>query len=300
MIKYFFILSLLGQITLTAQIKSIPLNELQKNIESRLAVTQGQFALIFKSLDTPDLTLSIHEKEVFHAASTMKTPVMIEVYDQVRENKFKLTDSILVKNEFKSIVDGSRYQMDTSDDSAEEMYKNIGKWMTIKQLVYEMITVSSNLATNLLIEKIGASAIMAKMQEMGAKDIRVLRGVEDQKAFNKGWNNTVTAYDLAIIFEKLSRGLVVSPNACNEMIQILRDQKFNDIIPVYLPKEVKVAHKTGSITGVRHDSGIIYLPDGRIYILILLSKNLEKPETGVETLARISETIYNFMVSYRK
>ncbi|WP_313989941.1 serine hydrolase [Xanthocytophaga flavus] len=279
---------------------SVSVKDLKAAIESKLATVEGQFAVVFKSLDSPKLEVYIHEKEVFHAASTMKTPVMIEVFDQVKAGKFNLSDSILIKNEFKSIVDGSPYKMDISDDSAEEMYKKIGQWMKIKQLVYEMITVSSNLATNLLIDKVGAANVMNTMQGIGAKDIRVLRGVEDQKAFDKGWNNTVTAYDLAIIFEKIARGQVVDKKSCEEMIQILKEQKFNDIIPLYLPKEVQVAHKTGFITGVRHDSAIVYLPDGRRYILVLLSKELENPEAGVEVLARVSETIYQFMKNQLK
>ncbi|MDJ1498841.1 serine hydrolase [Cytophagaceae bacterium DM2B3-1] len=128
----------------------------------------------------------------------------------------------------------------------------------------------------------------------------MLRGVEDQKAFDKGWNNTVTAYDLAIILEKIARGQVVDTKSCEKMIQILKEQKFNDIIPLYLPKEVQVAHKTGFITGVRHDSAIVYLPDGRRYILVLLSKELENLEAGVEVLARVSETIYRFMMNQLK
>ena len=69
----------------------------------------------------------INEKMIFHAASTMKTPVMIEIFKQAAENKFNLDDSIEVKNEFKSIVDGSTYSMDISDDSGEELYNFIGK-----------------------------------------------------------------------------------------------------------------------------------------------------------------------------
>ncbi|MDJ1498842.1 serine hydrolase [Cytophagaceae bacterium DM2B3-1] len=142
----------------------VSVEDLKAAIESKLVTVKGKFAITFKSLDSPKLEVNIHAKDVFHAASTMKTPVMIEVFDQVKVGKFNLLDSILVKNEFKSIVDGSPYKMDISDDSAEEMYKKIGQWMTIKQLVYEMITVSSNLATNLLIDKVGAANVMNTMQ----------------------------------------------------------------------------------------------------------------------------------------
>ena len=263
-------------------------------IEAKLKTVEGEFAVAFKDLQTGK-TLFINEKENFHAASTMKTPVMIEVFKQAKAEKFKLSDSILVKNEFKSIVDGSPYNMDIADDSGDGMYKMIGKKMTIYDLTYQMIIVSSNLATNILIDLVDAKNANESMRKLGAKDIQVLRGVEDQKAFDKGLSNTTTAYDLMLIFEKIAQNKVIDKKSCEEMRKILFDQKFNEIIPEKLPKTVKVAHKTGSITGVQHDSGIVYLPDGRKYVLVLLSKKLKNANAGVKVLAEVSEMIYGLM-----
>jgi len=267
------------------------IENLKLAIEAKLKTVEGQFAVAFKDLQTGE-TLFINEKENFHAASTMKTPVMIEVFKQAKAGKFKLSDSILVKNEFKSIVDGSPYSMDIADDSGDGLYKMIGKKMTIYDLTYQMIIVSSNLATNILIDLVDARNANESMRKLGAKDIQVLRGVEDQKAFEKGLNNTTTAYDLMLIFEKIAQNKVIDKQSCEEMRKILFDQKFNEIIPDKLPKIVKVAHKTGSITGVQHDSGIVYLPDGRKYVLVLLSKKLKSADAGVKILAEVSEEIY--------
>jgi beta-lactamase class A len=273
--------------------QKLAIENLKSAIEAKLKTVEGQFAVAFKDLQTGK-TLFINEKENFHAASTMKTPVMIEVLKQAKAGKFKLSDSILVKNEFKSIVDGSPYSMDIADDSGDGMYKMIGKKMTIYDLTYQMIIVSSNLATNILIDLVDARNANESMRKLGAKDIQVLRGVEDQKAFEKGLNNTTTAYDLMLIFEKIAQNKVIDKQSCEEMRKILFDQKFNEIIPDKLPKTVKVAHKTGSITGVQHDSGIVYLPDGRKYVLVLLSKKLINVDFGVKILAEVSEAIYGF------
>lgn len=263
-------------------------------IEAKLKTIEGEFAVAFKDLQTGK-TLFINEKENFHAASTMKTPVMIEVFKQAKAGKFKLNDSILVKNEFKSIVDGSPYSMDIADDSGDGMYKMIGKKMTIYDLTYQMIIVSSNLATNILIDLVDAKNANESMRKLGAKDIQVLRGVEDQKAFDKGLSNTTTAYDLMLIFEKIAQNKVIDKKSCEEMRKILFNQKFNEIIPEKLPKTVKVAHKTGSITGVQHDSGIVYLPDGRKYVLVLLSKKLKNADAGVKVLSEVSDMFYGLM-----
>jgi len=261
-------------------------------IQAKLNSVEGEFAVAFKDLQTGQ-TLFINEKDNFHAASTMKTPVMIEVFKQAKTGKFKLSDSIVLKNEFKSIVDGSPFSLDISDDSADDMYKKIGQKMTIYDLTYQMIIVSSNLATNILIDLVDAKNANATMRTLGANDIEVLRGVEDSKAFKLGMNNTVTAYDLMLIFEKLAQKTVVSTADSESMIEILLDQKFRDVIPAKLPKDVKVAHKTGSITGVQNDSGIIYLPDGRKYVLVLLSRKLKDEKKGVEALAEVSRMLYD-------
>jgi beta-lactamase class A len=127
-------------------------------------------------------------------------------------------------------------------------------------------------------------------------DIEILRGVEDQKAYDQGMSNTTTAYDLLLIFEALANREVVSSKASDEMITILQDQHFNGIIPAHLPKDVKVAHKTGSITGVHHDSGIIILPDGRQYVLVLLSRELVDFDAGTAAMANVSSLIYSYMI----
>jgi beta-lactamase class A len=239
----------------------------------------------------------INEQEKYHAASTMKTPVMIEVFKQAAEGKFSLNDSFVIKNEFKSIADSSLFSLSPEDDSDKELYKHLGEKRTLSALVYDMIIVSSNLATNMVIELVNAKNVTQTMRALGARSIQVLRGVEDSKAYQKGLSNTTTAHDLMVIFEKIAGGETVSAEASQAMIEILLDQRFNDIIPARLPKDVKVAHKTGDITGVRHDSGIVFLPDGRKYVLVLLSKNLEKTEAGIAAMAEVSEMIYQYVTS---
>ncbi len=266
---------------------------LVKEIKNELARHPGTFAVAFKDATTGQQIL-INERERFHAASTMKTPVMIEVYKQAAAGKFKLSDSILIKNEFKSIVDGSSYSLDPNDDSELGLYKQVGKKLPLYDVLYQMIIASSNLATNLIIEWVDARNVTHTMRSMGAMDIEVLRGVEDDKAFAKGLNNSVTAFDLMILFDQMARRKIVNPGACDAMINILKDQKFNEIIPAQLPEGVVVAHKTGSIRGVQHDSGIVILPDGRRYSLVILSKNLTDEPAAITAMARVSKMIYEY------
>lgn len=270
-------------------------NGFEKNVRDELAKQPGVYGVAFKDLSTGE-TLLINEREKFHAASTMKTPVMIEVFKQAEAGRFSLRDSILIKNEFKSIIDGSTFSLDSAEDSEKVLYMLASKKRTLDKLVYDMIIVSSNLATNIIIELVDAKKVTQSMREIGAMDIQVLRGVEDDKAFAEGLNNVVTAYDLMLIFEKMAKGETVSKKASDAMIDILLDQQFNTIIPAKLPSDVKVAHKTGSINGVHHDSGIVILPDGRKYVLVILSKNLENYDAATAMMANVSEIIYKHVV----
>ncbi|MEN8248993.1 MAG: serine hydrolase [Bacteroidota bacterium] len=273
-----------------------PIVQLSEDISDLITNTPGTFAVAFADLKTGD-TLFINAHQQFHAASTMKTPVMIELYKQANEGKLSLDEPILVRTEFKSIVDGSPYTMDISVDSETILYEKVGSMISIQELINEMITKSSNLATNILIELIDAKNITASMRELGAPDINVLRGVEDQKAFDQGLSNITTAYDLMKIYEAIGKNRIISDEVCDEMMSVLFDQQFNDMIPKHLPENVQVAHKTGGITGVRHDSGIVVLPNGHKYVLVLLSKELEDAEQGVEAQASISKLVYDYVVA---
>ena len=273
----------------------ITLGKLANDINKIKSNIDGDIAIAFLDLSNEKNQILINNTTTFHAASTMKIPIMIELFKQQAEGKLSLHDSILIKNEFRSIVDGSLYKMDINTDGDDSIYSQIGTKQKLYDLMYSMVTVSSNLATNILIELVGAKKTTATMRSLGANKIEVLRGVEDQKAYDLGMSNSTTANDLLAIMEAISNGEAGRKEDCKKMISILLDQKWNDMIPLYLPKEVKIAHKTGSITGVHHDVAIVYLPSGKHYVLVLLSKNLKDFEKGTMQLAEISKLIYNFM-----
>ncbi len=271
--------------------------QMRKEIMAEFATQPtGTFAVAFEDLSTGEQFL-MNEHESFHAASTIKTAFLIETFKQAEEHKFSLSDSIFIHNDFKSIADGSIYHLDSTDDSETDLYRRIGEKETIYNLLFRMITLSSNLSTNLIVDLTGAKNANQTMHSIGAKDIQALRGVEDNKAYDLGMNNKVTAYDLMIIFEHLAKGTVVNKKACKEMINILMHQQLREKIPAELPADVKVANKTGWIDKVSHDSGIVFLPDGRKYVVVLLSSGVEDEKSVNATLANVSKIIYDNVVA---
>ena len=274
--------------------RSLTITDLELQILDSIHHHEGLFSIAFQSLDSSSHAIFINKRAIFHAASTMKTPVMIEVFKQVEDGNLSLDDSLEVTNTFKSIVDSSWFELKVNEDSEQELYQFIGGKVTVGQLVEAMITKSSNLASNILIDKLGARQITETMALLGADQMKVLRGVEDIKAFNLGLSNSTTAQSLMLIYLKLANGEVVSQEASTAMIEVLKRQEFNDVIPAHLPNDVVVAHKTGHISGVQHDSGIVYLPDGRSYVLILLSKEIPDIDKGTRLLQNISKIIYDY------
>lgn len=277
--------------------KSLQLNELKEKVQLELSVLEGDFAIAYQDINEPYKQIFINVDERFHAASTMKTPVLIELYKQAENSALDLNDSILIKNEFQSIVDGSPFSMTVNEDSEKDLYQNLNKNTTFYNLAYEMITRSSNLATNILIDYLDAEKVTSTMRELGADSINVLRGVEDLKAYRQGLSNSTTARDLFVIFEHLSSGTLITEEANEEMLNILKDQVYNDMISARLPEGTEVAHKTGWITNVHHDSGIVFTGEDEGYVLIFLSKNAPDREAVLNAAANISEMIYNYTIS---
>ena len=253
-------------------------------------------AVAFRTLDgpagaPPRLELLIQPDVEFHAASTMKVPVMIELFRQARAGLVKLDEPLLVKNEFASIVDGSPYTLSMGDDSDAEVYKRIGQTMTLLELCEPMITVSSNFATNLLIERLGAPNVQRTVDGMGAGGMIVRRGVEDSKAFAKGLNNSTTARALLVIMERIARLETVDADASRQMTEILKRQHFNDAIPANLPAGTPVAHKTGEITKIHHDAAIVLAR--RPFVLVVLTRGIEDLKQSAALMARIARLVYD-------
>jgi beta-lactamase class A len=281
------VLSLLCAVPCGAQTET--LERAKKSVLARIAKSGAEVGIAFRTLDGKDEWYS-QADESFHAASTMKVPVLIELFRQVKDGKLKLSDSIVVRNEFRSIVEGSPYKLDAADDSDAELYKAEGQTRTLSELAELMITVSSNLATNLLIEKLGVENIRATVHSLGADGMNVLRGVEDGKAFEKGMNNTTTARGLATLMTAIAEGKAADSESSRQMVAILERQKFNDAIPAGLPAGTRVAHKTGDITKIHHDAAIVYAK--RPFVVVILVRGIADDKEAYKLMANITHDLY--------
>jgi beta-lactamase class A len=237
--------------------------------------------------------------KVFHAASTMKVPVMMEVFRQVESGSLKLDQPVLVKNEFRSIVDGSAYALSPADDSDTELYKKVGTSMLLRELLERMINRSSNLATNLIIQLVDAKNVMDLMSTIGAKDMTVLRGVEDEKAYEAGKNNTTSARALAICLKAIQTSDLYSEASRDQMFEILHSQQFRSGIPTGLQEKetgLVIGNKDGWITEISHDSAIIKDKSGHVAYMVILTEGVKEDQDvkGKQLVAALAHFLWNF------
>ncbi len=263
---------------------------------ARIAQVPGaQVGLSVRDLGSGQ-TLSIAGDTVFHAASTMKVPVLFALFREFQSGKLKADQKLLLVNQFKSIVDSSAYTLNSSDDSDSSVYAMVGHEVPLRELATRMITHSSNLATNALIALLDPVRVTELTRTFGATQMMVRRGVEDNVAFRAGLNNTTTANDLVALFSALQRGQVAGKRATREMLAILEAQAFNSELPAGLPPGTRIAHKTGSITATWHDAGIVYPPRRAPYAVAVLTRNISDEKIAAALIADCSRIVWEWLV----
>lgn len=235
---------------------------------------------------------SFNADHYFHAASTMKLAVLLGVFRQVERGELSLDAAVHVRNRFTSIVNQETFMLDLTRDADPNVYGHLGKTLTVRELAYWMITLSSNLATNLLIEVMGIQTVQLALDELEIDGVRVIRGVEDQAAFAAGLNNEVTANGLLKLLRLIAEERAYSKEACDEMLKIMLDQQYRSGIPAGLPKAARVAHKTGNISTVHHDAGIVFLEGRKPYVLVILTQFPAEAGRGT-AVADVSRDIFN-------
>ena len=232
----------------------------------------------------------------FHAASTIKVPVLVGVFAAIEDQDLTVDSRIHVRNQFYSVVDGTPFRIDSSRDANPEVHALIGKSMRLSELARHMIVTSSNLATNLLLDAVGLDRVQRTLAELGVDGVELRRGVEDERAYEEGIINRVTADGLVRVLGLIEERKAISPEACDHMLDILHEQEFRSGIPAGVPDDARVANKTGEISTVAHDTGLVY-PRGREpYALAILTEWKASRSSGRrESLARISRAVYDHL-----
>jgi beta-lactamase class A len=235
----------------------------------------------------------------FHAASTIKVAVLLGVFAAIHRGRLIPQSRLHVRNRFRSAYDGRAFRVLSERDADSEVQAAIGKTMRLIELARHMIVRSSNLATNLLLDFLGISFLQGVIEDHHLAGIDLRRGVEDELAFEHGINNRVTADGLVQLLRLIAEERAFTPELSRAMLDILHDQEFRSGIPAGLPAVARVAHKTGEISTIAHDAGIVYLPKRKPYVVAILTE-WEPEATGRSpTIAAASYMIYEHLTGLK-
>jgi len=267
-------------------------SSLTEQVERLMAESKARATAVSVHDLESGLRFSLRGDRWFHAASTIKVAVLLALFRAVDEGKVRLDDSLHVRNRFFSAANGYPFQLNRDSDAMPELYQVIGQTAKISALAEGMISASSNLATNLLLDFVGVAYARNVLRDAQVEGVELRRGVEDHAAHEKGVNNEATADGLMTLLSAL-RGDFLTSKSKDQAIRILLAQRFNSMIPAGVPPHAAVAHKTGEISTACHDMGIVYLPEREPYIAVILTEFDSEQEGRRETVAAISEAIYH-------
>lgn len=271
---------------------------------------QSRFAELESKSNARSIAIAIHDLESgakfsyhadrwFHAASTIKLAILIGVYGAIHRGDLLPQSRVHVRNRFLSAYDGSPYRVRVDRDANAEVHREIGRTLRVAELAEHMITSSSNLATNLLLDLVGLDVLQSTLDGFGLEGVDLRRGVEDELAFEHGINNRVTASGLVGLLRLMGEERAFTPLLSRQMLDVLHGQHFKSGIPAGLPREARVAHKTGEISTIAHDAGLVYLPERKPYALAVLTEWDPATPGRSATIAAASYLAYAALIGDR-
>jgi beta-lactamase class A len=250
---------------------------------TRLAIMSGgSTGLALKKLETGQ-TLFLNEDLAFPAASLIKIPIIVAIAILADRGRLKLSDTVVVEPDTLEIV--KQREQDGSGILARLRSEH---QFTVEELCVLAIIVSDNVAANRLLSIAGIDSINGILSELGLSVTRVTNRLEDFEELDNPLKNPTTPYEILCLLEMLYLERIPFSR---EMIAILKQQQLNSRLPLFLPSELKIAHKTGSLDRSFHDAGIIYTPRGN-YILAVLTGNMTSKATGELMIAEMSRIVY--------
>lgn len=281
----------------------VPPLDAPTELQARFAELEGQSGARSLGIAIHDLEtgahFGYHADRWFHAASTIKLAILIGVYGAIHRGDLLPQSRVHVRNRFLSAYDGSPYRVRVDRDANAEVHREIGRTLRLAELAEHMITSSSNLATNLLLDLLGLDVLQRTLDGFGLDGVDLRRGVEDELAFEHGINNRVTASGLVGLLRLIGEERAFSPLLSRQMVDVLHGQHFKSGIPAGLPREARVAHKTGEISTIAHDAGLVYLPDRKPYALAVLTEWDPSTPGRSATIAAASYLAYAALIGDR-
>jgi beta-lactamase class A len=222
--------------------------------------------------------LFLNPDEVLPQASSIKIAVLAELYRQHQAGKLKLEDPYTV--EAADLVADSNIMGGLTPGVTR---------VTNRDLATMVVAVSDNSAANVLIDRLGMENVNALLQSLGLHQTHLRRKMMDLKAAAEGRENLATPREMMTLLDSLFHGKVIDKSLTDDFFRILATPK-DSWIPRYLPEDLRIANKPGSLEGVRNDSGVVFA--SRAYIICVMTTYLRNERDGEEAIAQVSRAAY--------
>jgi beta-lactamase class A len=233
--------------------------------------------------------VSVEPDARHYSASIMKLPILIAAHRLAERRRCDLDRLVRVRNDFDSQKPGHRFALDQEEDSDPATWAAIGTDVSLRDLVHRMVTVSGNLATNLVLDEVGTEEVAAVLADAGCSErTTIVRGIEDYPARDAGIDNLITADDMARLVVALADGRLAGPDASATCEETLLAQEYRNGIPAGLPSGLTIGNKTGWISSVNHDVALIRapgLPPIGMAVLVSAPGTEEEREAGIARIA---------------
>ena len=254
--------------------------EWKKEIEKIISQVEGSVCINFYDLNKNNVFSINGDKKVL-SASMIKLLILVELMKKISENKFSLSDTIMIADSMKTGGDGVLKELNT------------GHHFTLKELATLMIVVSDNQATNILIDFLGMENINQLGKELRLKKTFLGRKMMDIEARKKGYDNYTCADDISSLLKLIYQEKLINEEASQLMLDILLRQQQGERLQRYLPSDIKIAHKCGDLDNLENDGGIIWLGN-KTYILVVLTSGMPNLQCK-QTIGKISKFVYDKM-----
>ncbi|HVX29358.1 MAG TPA: serine hydrolase [Nitrolancea sp.] len=257
-------------------------------------------------------------EDLYDAASLYKLGIMVQVYKDRDDGTLTFDDPV-------TLSPGFFYESD-------EVYSpdtDVGTAVPVEELLHNMITLSSNVAAEALLNLVGTDEVNQTMADLGLENTKILwspvagrspdgrttmalvdpsrstrlvpiiaRSIQPlaelkPESSADGAYDLTTAADMASLFKQLLAGTVLSESTSAEMLALLAEQQINDRLPADLPSGTKVAHKTGDLDGLLHDAGVIYAPAGPI-VVVVMTDEITDHDAIVDLMRQIAVLAYEY------
>ena len=254
--------------------------EWKKKIEKIISQVEGNVCINFYDLNKNN-SFSVNGDKKVLSASMIKLLILAELMKKIFENKFSLSDTVMMANFMKIGGDGVLKELNT------------GHHFTLKELATLMIIVSDNQATNILIDFLGMENINQLGKELDLKETFLGRKMMDAEARKKGYDNYTCADDISLLLKLIYQEKLINKEASQLMLDILLRQQQGERLQRYLPSDIKIAHKCGDLDNLENDGGIIWIGD-KAYILVVLTNGMPNLQCK-QTIGKISKFVYDKM-----